>query len=103
MGNRKKEMGKRENEIWNGKLHKQCYNKMEHLQYRMRFYIDFNVTALRFVQLTRAINMMNISKLHLYIDKRKRKTIINQALQQTVDIIVGLQMSRKFLSIIIKI
>ena len=69
----------------------------------MRFYIDFNVTALRFVQLTRAINMMNISKLHLYIDKRKRKTIINQALQQTVDIIVGLQMSRKFLSIIIKI
>lgn len=62
----KKEMGKRENEIWNGKLHKQCYNKMEHLQYRMRFYRDFNVTALRFVQLTRAINMMNISKLHLY-------------------------------------
>ena len=32
MGNRKKkEMGNRENEIWNGKLHKQCYNKMEQL------------------------------------------------------------------------
>ena len=66
MGNRKKEMGKRENEIWNGKLHKQCYNKMEHLQYRMKFYIDFNVTALKFVQLTSANNTMNISKLHLY-------------------------------------
>ena len=63
---KKKEMGNRENEIWNGKLYKQCYNKMEQLQYRMRFYRDFNVTALRFVQLTRAINMMNISKLHLY-------------------------------------
>ena len=62
----KKEMGNRENEIWNGKLHKQCYNKMEHLQYRMRFYTDFNVTALRFVQLTSANNTMNISKLHLY-------------------------------------
>ena len=60
------EMGNRENEIWNGKLHKQCYNKMEHLQYRMRFYIDFNVTASRFVQLTSANNKMNISKLHLY-------------------------------------
>lgn len=62
----KKEMGNRENEISNGKLHKQCYNKMEHLQYRMTFYIDFNVTALRFVQLTSAHNTMNISKLHLY-------------------------------------
>ena len=66
MGNIKKEMGNRENELWNGKLHKQCYNKMEHLQYRMKFYIDFNVTALRFVQLTSANNTMNISKLHLY-------------------------------------
>ena len=28
---KKKEMGNRENEIWNGKLHKQCYNKMEQL------------------------------------------------------------------------
>ena len=33
---KKKEMGNRENEIWNGKLHKQCYNKMEHLQYTLQ-------------------------------------------------------------------
>ena len=66
---KKKEMGNRENEIWNGKLHKQCYNKMEQLwtiHFTGRDFIDFNVIALRFVQLISANNAMNISKFHLH-------------------------------------